>query len=387
MTDFLLKIFVKNYRDTGNPAVHSAIGRMAGIVGIVCNCLLAAGKLIIGLTIGSLSVAADGVNNLSDTASSVVTVLGFRLAQHPADRDHPYGHARYEYLSGLAVSMLILLVGAELVKSSVNRIFHPVPVHFTAAAGAVLLISSAVKIWMAVFFRTLGKRIRSDTLLAAAADSRNDAAAGAAVLLSCLADRFFGVHIDGFAGLAVAVFILYSGIGIARDTISPLLGRRADTELEKQLSELVLSHEGILGIHDLLFHDYGPGQCYASLHVEMSAEENPLLCHDIIDDIECDALEKLHVHLVIHYDPVIENDAEQKEMQAFVEQIICGMDPRLSLHDFRIVRGAERAKLVFDLSVPYSMTDRRGEIRKKIDEELARSGRAYTTVIRFDSKA
>ena len=386
MTNLLLRLFIKDCKNTGNSAVRAAIGKLAGMIGIICNLLLAAGKLILGWIIGSVSIIADGANNLTDGASSVVTFLGFRMAQHPADKEHPYGHARYEYLSGLIVAVLILFVGVELAKTSFDKIFHPVSVPVSPAVLVILLGTAAVKLWMSGFFRTLGKRVNSVTLLAAAADSRNDILATSAVLAGCLVQYFFQVSIDGYVGLAMAVFILYSGISVVRSTVSPLLGQQADRELVKNIEKLILSHTPVLGIHDLLVHDYGPGQCYASVHVELSAEEDPLRCHDIIDDIEWDALQELNVHLVIHYDPVVQNDEEQNEMQETVQQILSDLDPRLSMHDFRLVRGASQKKLVFDLSVPYSMIQDHTRIKTQIDEALQCLEKAYTTVIRFDAE-
>lgn len=387
MTEFLLRLFVKDYRSTESSAVHLAIGKLAGITGIVCNVLLFLGKLTVGLIAGSVSITADAVNNLSDAASSVVTLLGFRMAQQPADRDHPFGHARYEYLSGLVIAALIFLIGGDLAKTSFQKILSPAAVEFSAATFLVLLLSILIKLWMSVFFRSLGGRIQSTTLQATSADSRNDVIASLAVLAGCLAEYFFHINVDGFLGLLVALFILYSGIGIARETISPLLGKRANQELVERMSELVLSHDKVLGIHDLLVHDYGPGQCFASLHVELSADENPLVCHDIIDDIERDALEKLNVHLVIHYDPVVQDDEEWNEMRSLMEEIIREIDPQLSMHDFRIARGARQTKLVFDLAVPYSMTGQHKELKKKIDDALADRKKEYVTVIHFDGKA
>lgn len=387
MTSILLKLFVKNYEDTQKPDVRSSIGKLAGLTGIVCNCMLTAVKLIAGMLVGSTAIIADGVNNLSDAASSVTTLLGFRMAQLPADKQHPYGHARYEYISGLAVAALILLIGAELVKSSVNKIINPRPIDISAATIAILAASIAVKLWMSGFYRTLGKTIGSPTLYAASADSRNDVVASSAVLLGCVVNYFFNLNIDGYTGLAVALFILHSGIGIAKDTISPLLGQRVDEETVDKITELVMSHEKVLGIHDLLVHDYGPGRRYASAHVELSADEDPLACHDIIDDIECDVLEKLNVHFVIHYDPVVTNDAEQNEMRRTVDEIIRELNPAFSIHDFRIVRGSAQSKLVFDLAVPYSMIENKKEIKERIDTALNGKGKKYITIIRFDGIA
>ena len=387
MTDILLRLFIKNCEDTQNPAVRSAIGKLAGLTGIVCNCLLTVLKLVIGLLVGSMAIIADGVNNLSDAASSLTTLLGFRMAQRPADKQHPYGHARYEYLSGLAVAALILLIGAELVKSSVAKIINPEPIDISAATIALLAASVAVKLWMSGFYKTLGKKINSTALYATSVDSRNDVISTCAVLLGCLVNYLFGLNIDGYVGLAVAIFILYSSVGIAKDTISPLLGQQADDELVDKITELVLSHEKVLGVHDLLVHDYGPGRCYASAHVELSADEDPMACHDIIDDIECDVLEKMNVHFVIHYDPVVQNDAEQNEMRRTVGEIIRELNPAFSIHDFRIVRGSAQSKLVFDLGVPYSMIEKKKEIKERIDAALNERGKKYITIIRFDGIA
>ena len=387
MTKLILNLFVKNWRDKRNPTVHSRIGTVAGITGIVCNLLLFGGKLIVGLLTGAVSIVADAVNNLSDAASSVMTLLGFRLARRPADADHPYGHARYEYLSGLAVAAMILLIGAELVKSSVAKIFNPEPIQFTAVTFWVLVASMAVKLWMAAFYSRLGRLICSTTLQATSIDSRNDVLATGGVLLGLLVGKYFNVQVDGFVGLVVALVILWSGISIGRETISPLLGKQADDDLVDRISTLVLSHDKILGIHDLLVHDYGPGQCFASVHAELSAEEDPLECHDIIDDIECDALAELNVHLVIHYDPVLLNDGEWNEMRRTVAEIVQEIHPALSIHDFRMARGARQTKLVFDLAVPYGYENQRKELKQKIDEALEEQGKQYTTVIRFDAKA
>ena len=387
MTNILLKLFIKNCEDTQNPAVRSSIGKLAGLTGIVCNCLLTVLKLVIGLLVGSMAIIADGVNNLSDAASSLTTLLGFRMAQRPADKQHPYGHARYEYLSGLAVAALILLIGAELVKSSVAKIINPEPIDISAATIALLAASVAVKLWMSGFYKTLGKKINSTALYATSVDSRNDVISTCAVLLGCLVNYLFGLNIDGCVGLAVAIFILYSSVGIAKDTISPLLGQQADDELVDKITELVLSHEKVLGVHDLLVHDYGPGRCYASAHVELSADEDPMACHDIIDDIECDVLEKMNVHFVIHYDPVVQNDTEQNEMRRTVGEIIRELNPAFSIHDFRIVRGSAQSKLVFDLGVPYSMIEKKKEIKERIDAALNERGKKYITIIRFDGIA
>ena len=286
MTGLLLRLFVKNYTDAENTQVRTDVGKLAGVVGIFCNGLLFFGKLVAGLLSGSVAIVADAVNNLSDASSSVVTLLGFRLAQQPADADHPYGHARYEYLSGLMVAVLILVIGVELVKSSVEKIIHPETVDFSALTVVILVGSILVKLWMSFFFGSLGKRIHSLTLEATAVDSRNDVITTAAVLLGCFVGFLFRIKIDGYIGLLVAVFILHSGVNIVKETISPLLGEQAQPDLIEKIKELVTAPDEILGVHDLLIHDYGPGKCFASIHAEVNADLYSLEGHDIIDELE-----------------------------------------------------------------------------------------------------
>lgn len=384
MTKLLLRLFVKNYRNTDDPKVRGAYGRLAGLVGLVCNLLLFAGKLVAGTLAGSVSVTADAVNNLSDASSSLVTLFGFKLAERPADEEHPYGHARMEYLSGLLVAVLILVIGVELAKSSVEKILHPEAVEFSVLTLCVLIASILVKLWMCLFCKKLGKAIDSTALEATAADSRNDVITTSAVLLGLLAGHFFRWRIDGWVGVLVAVFILLSGWSIAKETISPLLGKQADRELVRRISDLVLGHPKILGIHDLMVHDYGPGQCFATVHVEMDMHENPLVCHDILDDIERDALRELHVHLVIHYDPVVTDDVELNHMRALVEKKLKQLDPRLSMHDFRMVRGPQHTNLIFDLAVPFDLSGKTAELKHRIDECVQFEDHKYYTVITFD---
>lgn len=384
MTKLLLRLFVKNYRNTDDPKVRGAYGRLAGLVGLVCNLLLFAGKLVAGTLAGSVSVTADAVNNLSDASSSLVTLFGFKLAERPADEEHPYGHARMEYLSGLLVAVLILVIGVELAKSSVEKILHPEAVEFSVLTLCVLIVSILVKLWMCLFCKKLGKAIDSTALEATAADSRNDVITTSAVLLGLLAGHFFRWRIDGWVGALVAVFILLSGWSIAKETISPLLGKQADRELVRRISDLVLGHPKILGIHDLMVHDYGPGQCFATVHVEMDMHENPLVCHDILDDIERDALRELHVHLVIHYDPVVTDDVELNHMRALVEEKLKQLDPRLSMHDFRMVRGPQHTNLIFDLAVPFDLSGKTAELKRRIDECVQFEDHKYYTVITFD---
>lgn len=379
MTRLLLKLFVT---EMDTPDGRARVGSLAGAVGIVCNLLLFLGKVLAGWLSGSVAIAADGFNNLSDAAASIVTLLGFRFSRKPADAHHPYGHARAEYLSGLCVAVLILFIGVELGKTSVSKIFSSAAVEFSAVTFWVLTGSIAMKLWMSLFVGKLGKLIGSGTLAATAADSRNDVIATAAVLVSCLAGHFFHIAIDGWTGLCVAAFILWSGYGIARETMSALLGEQADGELVEKLMAMVLRHDGILGIHDLLIHDYGPGRCFASAHVELSAEEDPLVCHEIIDHLECDALRELNVHLVIHHDPVAVNDAEWGRLRSAVEAIAAEVDGRLSVHSFRLVRGRGMPRLVFDLAVPYGVDQE--AVRRKLRERMVEAGITNPVTVRFD---
>ena len=388
MTQLLLRLFVKNHQDTQSPAVREGYGKLAGLTGIVVNALLCAGKLLAGALSGSVSIMADAINNLSDAASSIVTLLGFKLAAKPADDAHPYGHQRVEYLAGLTVAALILLIGAELVKSSIQRILHPEAVAFTAVGAAVLLLSIAAKLWLCLFYRKLGKSIRSEALLASAADSRNDVASTAAVLAAYAFAYFTHIQIDGWAGLLVAVFILWSGVGIAKDTIDPLLGEAPDEALVHAIAQEIRSYDArVLGIHDLIVHDYGPGRRFASVHVELDAREDVLEAHELIDNIERDVTKKLRVELVIHYDPIVTDDPEVTAVHTRVTQILRGIDPRLSIHDFRMVSGPHHANVIFDMVIPAEYEDKTAQLRREVEAQLQDGKKVYHLVITFDTAA
>lgn len=384
MTSLLLRLFVKDADRTEDPKVRTAYGNLSGLVGIICNFLLFAGKILAGTISGSVSITADAVNNLSDASSSLVTLVGFKLAEKPADEDHPYGHARIEYISGLIVAGLILIIGFELVKTSVGKILHPEPVDFSPAAAAVLLLSILVKLWLSAFYRALGRRIQSTAMEATAVDSRNDVISTAAVLAAAIVGAVTKLCIDGYVGLAVALFILWSGVGIARETINPLLGERESPELRRTIIDEVRKKEKVLGFHDLMVHDYGPGRRFASIHVEMDQRENVLECHEIIDDIERECLEKHNVHLVIHYDPVVTDDAELNHMKALVLKAVREIDPRLSIHDFRMVRGTGHTNLIFDMTIPFELAGQENELKRQVDAAIAREPMQYYTVITFD---
>ncbi len=361
------------------------IGRRAGAFGIVCNFTLFALKLLAGYLSASVAITADAFNNLTDAASSLTTYFGFRLAARPADAKHPYGHGRYEYLSGLLISFLILLVGVEFGRSAVLRILSPEETCASTLSVLILCLSIVAKGAMALYYRHAANKITSTALRAACADSRNDLLATLAVLLGFLAERLWGIAIDGPVALLVALFICYSGTMLLLDSLTPLLGKRADESLVRSLSKLILSYPKVLGMHDLLVHDYGSGVCHASAHVELSAEEDSLVCHDLIDEIECAARDTLGVHLVIHFDPVVEGDTEKNEMQEVVREILREIHPRLTMHDFRLVRSAKGKKLSFDLAVPYELMEQRDAFHDKLDTALSARGHDYQTVIRFDA--
>lgn len=388
MTEILLRIFVKDYHHPQLPHVRSAIGALSGWVGIGCNLLLFAAKLLIGWITGSVSITADAMNNLSDASGSIVTLIGFRMADKPADEHHPYGHARAEYLSGLAVAVMILFIGFELGKSSVEKILHPVPVELSFRAAAVLLGSIGIKLWMALLNRNLGKRIRSTTLLATSADSRNDCIATAAVLMAAVLESVLDLRLDGLFGLGIAAFILYSGWNLARDTVSPLLGENADPELRSKIVDYIERQPKVLGFHDLMVHDYGPGKRFASLHVEMDHREDPMDCHELIDDMERECLRSHNVHLVIHYDPVITDDPELTRLKERITALLQSRDERLRLHDFRMVQGKRHMNLVFDVSLPSDLRDHQNRILHYIEDTLNAEGTmVYHVHITFDNAA
>ena len=385
MTKLLLKLFVPGYENADDSRVRGAVGALSGGVGIAANLVLFLGKILVGLLSGSVSITADALNNLSDASGSILTLVGFRLAGKPADEHHPYGHARFEYLSGLAVAAMIMLIGFELGQTSVEKILNPTPVAFSWLAAGVLTVSIAVKLWLSLFNTRLGKHIRSTTLLATAADSRNDCVATAAVLAAAFVESVFDLRVDGFVGLAVAVFILKSGWGLARETISPLLGESASPELRQKIVDYVEASPKVLGYHDLMVHDYGPGRQFASMHVEMDCREDPLICHEFIDDMERECLQSHGIHLVIHYDPVVTDDPELTVLKERLQAILKEMDARLSLHDFRMVRGERNTNLIFDISLPTSLADKQQEITECLQSRMNRnSDMIYHLVITFD---
>ena len=384
----LTRVFQAYSRKYGEdtPRYRTACGKLAGVVGIGCNMLLFAVKLLIGMLSGAVSVTADAVNNLSDAASSIVTLIGFRLSEKPADEDHPFGHARIEYLAGLVVAALILIVGYELAKSAIGKILAPSPIAFSWVMAGVLAISAAVKLWMASLYRRIGANIQSQTLLASSADSRNDVLSTLGVLIGCVASMLTKLPLDGWIGLAVALFILYNGVGVAKETINPLLGAAPDPALVKHIAEKLCAYEDVLGIHDLIVHDYGPGRRFASVHVEMDRRLDVLYAHNQIDNMERDFAEE-NLQLVIHYDPVVIDDETVNEAHRLVETVVKGIDPELRIHDFRMVEGPKHSNLIFDLVVPFRLEKESAALREKVDEGVRAVHPEYRTVINIDLAA
>lgn len=368
--------------------IRARIGKLSGAVGIICNCLLAAGKLIVGHMTSSMSITADGLNNLSDGASSIVTLLGFKLAEKPADRKHPYGHARIEYIAGLTVAVMILFIGLELGKSSVEKLIDPEPIEFSFTAVWVLCASILVKLFMMLFNLKMGRKINSNALLATAADSRNDVMTTSAVLAASIVEHFYDVRIDGVMGIAVSLFILYSGIKLAGETMSPLLGEGANPELQKQITDYINGCPMVLGCHDLMVHDYGPGRRYASIHVEIDKNEDPMACHARIDRMERECLKNYGTHLVIHYDPVVTDDPEVNSTKRLVNTIIKVRDGRLTIHDFRMKDDGESVKMSFDMILPEDLRGQEQSIKETVEKALnSLDSKKYYADITFDMES
>ena len=365
MTEWLIRTFVPHADDMGDPAVRTRMGLLASVTCIVCNVALCAGKGAVGLLAGSVAIVADAANNLTDALSNVVALLGFRLAARPADAEHPYGHGRYEYLAALVVAVLVCAVGINLGIEAVERILSPELADLDLATVAVLVGSILVKLWMASLNRTIGARIGSEALEATATDSRNDVVATGAVLASALISRATGVDLDGWAGLAVAAFVCASGVGLVRDAIDPLLGRAPSQERVDHIRDTILSYPGVLGTHDLMVHDYGPGRQFASAHVEMAGEGNPFEQHEVLDRIEQAFLDEGLV-MTLHLDPIVTDDPTVRDMRHWIDLHVRLIDPRLSIHDLRCVPGPTRLKVMFDVMRPPELAMSDDELRGRV---------------------
>ena len=384
MTDWLVQRCIRRPEDGSDPAVRQAYGLLSGGVGIVLNLLLSAGKFVAGVLTGSIAVTADAFNNLSDAGSSVVTLVGFRMAAKRADDDHPFGHGRIEYLSGLAVAVAILVVGLELAKSSLEKVLHPVEVAFSWLSVGILCASILVKLWMFFFNRNLSRRIGSAAMMATATDSLSDAAATSAVLLGTLVGHFADLYIDGWVGVLVAVFILRAGWGAAKDTLDPLLGQSPDPELVRGIQETVLGRPEIVGMHDLVVHDYGPGRCMASLHAEVPMDADILVIHDVIDNLARELRRKLGVEVVIHMDPIAVGDPRTDALKAQVTELVRRIDPDMTIHDFRMTAGPEHTNLIFDVAVPYHCRLEDEQVQEAIGAAVKALPGNYYTVVSVD---
>ena len=383
MISLLAQLFLKT-EGRDEAALRKEYGILCGAVGIALNVLLFAGKFFAGTLSGSIAITADAFNNLSDAGSSFVTLLGFQLAGQKPDSDHPFGHGRIEYLSGLAVSMLILLMGFELAKSSLDKILHPAPVDSSWLVIAILCVSIAVKLYMSFYNRSLGKKLNAPAMLATAADSLSDSVATTAVLIATLVGRFSGLMIDGWCGILVAAFILWSGFNAAKDTINPLLGTPPTHEFVDQIKHLVMAHPAIIGIHDLIVHDYGPGRVMISLHAEVSASGNVLDLHDEIDNVESELREKLGCEAVIHMDPIVTDDGITEETRERVAALVHCIDDAINIHDFRMVAGPSHTNVIFDAVVPYGFRLTDSEVEEKIKTAVRTLDGNYFAVVKVE---
>lgn len=384
MINFIIKSFIKDYENVKDQSVREAYGKLGSVVGILANIVLSISKIVIGTIFNSISITADGVNNLSDAGSSVVTFIGFKISGKPADKDHPFGHARIEYLTGLAVGAIILLLGLELIKSSADKIRNPEVTVFSWNMVCVLALSIVIKLWLSFFNLSLADRISSSAMKATAMDSRNDVISTAAVLVSLFIAKFSGLEIDGYMGVIVALFILYSGFSILKDILNPLLGEMPDPDFIEKIEKKILSYEGIINIHDLVVHNYGPNKYFATVHAEVDAKEDILKSHDMIDNIERDFAKELDINLVIHLDPIITNDYEINQLRSMTERIIREIDERFTMHDFRVVKGETHTNLIFDVVIPVGYEIKSNELVKKIEKSIRSVDEKYYAVVTVD---
>ena len=386
MTDLILRIFVRDHKNTEDPAVRDKCGRVAGAVGIVTNFLLFLMKIIVGTVFHSVSVTADAVNNLTDSGSSVVTLIGFKMASKPADEKHPFGHARIEYLSGVIVSFIVIFLGLQLGMSSIEKILTPEENALTPVALVVLVISILAKLWQCLFYRKVGRMIKSESVEATSKDSRNDVIATSVVLLGAVITMLTGVNLDGYMGAAVALFIVFSGVQLTISTADPLLGQAPEGELVQTITEKMLSYPGIIGMHDLAVHNYGVGRCFASAHCEVDAKNDILVSHDLIDNIERDFSRDLGIHMVIHLDPVIVGDARTDALHCKVQSLVTALYPTVTIHDFRVIWGVTHSNIVFDAAVPFSVKDSAAVITQKLEAEIQKLDPDYRTVVTIDRR-
>jgi cation diffusion facilitator family transporter len=385
LTDLLVKTFVRDNENTKDKDVRQKYGYLGGFTGIICNVILSAAKISIGMLVNSIAITADAVNNLSDAASSIITLIGFKITNKPADREHPFGHARIEYISAMVVSFMVILVGFEFLKSSFERIRNPETIQFDIISFSVLIISIGVKLWLGRFYKSIGSRIGSKTMEASAVDSLSDVITTSVVAASLLTSRWITFPIDGYVGLLVSLFIMYSGIALTRDTLNPLLGEAPEPELITDITERTLRYDGIIGIHDMIVHNYGPGRCVVSLHAEIPAKMDIMKAHDIIDLAEQEISVELDIHMVIHMDPINTDDKLVQETQKNVLEIITGLHEELTIHDFRIVGGEDHMNLIFDLVVPYEYDEKMAsDLSKEVACAIKSKYHNYNAIIYID---
>ncbi len=385
MNSLICRLFIKDWENTDDPAVRQEYGKLAGILGILSNAALCVGKIITGVTAGSIAIIADGINNFTDASSSIITLAGFKLASMPEDNEHPYGHARIEYITGVIVSILIVVVGVELGKSSVEKILNPAPVEFGISTVTVLVCAVIVKLWQASFNIYAGKRINSLTLTATGADSRNDVISTSAVLLCLIIEELSGFNIDGYAGVLVAIFIIYSGVVLIKETISPLLGEKPDPMLIKEISDMSLSYDGVLGIHDLVVHNYGPGKIFVSIHIEVDGYGDLMESHDLIDNIERDISAKLNLVMTAHMDPILRNDPLTDRFKNIMGETAGKYEGIRDIHDLRVVKGPTHTNIIFDVVVMPDCPLTHDQLREIFRRAAAKEGDNYYVVVNFDS--
>lgn len=385
MTSFLIKLFIKDYENIGNSKVRENYGLLGSFVGIFSNTLLFAVKIIIGTLLNSIAITADSFNNLSDSASSVITLIGFKMGNKPADDEHPYGHGRMEYISALAVSFIILLLGFEFFKTSVEKILNPDDITFRWISVLILFLTVIVKVWQGLFNKSLGKKINSQSLIATGADSMNDVVVTSATILSLFISKFTGLAVDGWFGVLVALFLMYSGFSLARETLSPLIGEATDSELAEKIKKIVLEYDGVLGTHDLMVHNYGPNKSLASIHVEVPYDVDINVSHEIIDKIEKDVLKRTGIFLVIHMDPVDTKDERLSAISRTIKEYLSGLDEYFDAHDFRIVDGINNINIIFDLVVLYKCCpEKQSAVLDEVKKRIRSLDERYTCVINID---
>ncbi len=384
MINFMIKKFIVNHEDIKNPMVRENYGRLSSIIGIICNILLSSSKILVGLIFNSVSITADGINNLSDAASSIVTLIGFKLASKPADKDHPFGHARIEYIAGLIVAFLILTLGIELIKTSFSKIISPEPLDFSIIMIVVLIFSILVKLFMYYTNMKLSAKISSATIKATAKDSLNDVVATSAVLISVIISKLFTIQLDGYIGILVAGFVIYSGWDILKDILNPLLGEPPSKELIDEIAEKIMSYKGVINIHDLVVHNYGANKYFATVHVEVSYKDNILESHDMIDNIERDIIKGMGINLVIHLDPVITDDKETNTIKKEIIGIIENLGSEYSIHDFRLVKGSTHTNIIFDVVAPPECKMQDKELINIISNKIKKLDEAYYPIVVID---